>query len=449
LFDLRDSRKTRAIPTHIGSRLAFVGIVVGITWIGDEFPADGQPNFWFGREFFGVPIQYPLFILLVLLLVPFTTGVQKVSGLARMRVHRLAVWVTITWFALALALAYAILSQAPEPFADWRNLVVAGVATGFSLRWLSRQVWRSEAVLDLAIGYGLVAVAVLSNWLAGGGQALFDQITPVFYWPALFMTLFASLVLSSAWLGGLKTLDATRRLGVPIGAIASSLVVALSFRRSFWLAWVVGMVVVAIFARRNGRLPMRRTGILVGCFVLVAWIAIAAYGADVLSERLASFYPTSESIYSSTNQDHIDDIGEGFLQVRSNPILGIGMGRTYETPSLVGWKEISFEVHNALVQVWLKFGLLGLVAYLGFHWSWIRASLNVAVRGRTMCAAHAGVGAYLIAQFVGTLTQTWVYGRFQMGIHLGVVLACLLVTPSYLPSAASRRILRATSVGSS
>jgi hypothetical protein len=426
-----------------------VGIVVGVTWIGDEFPADGQPNFWFGRELLGIPIQYPLFILLVLLLAPYTTGARKVSGLARLRIHRLSAWVTVTWFALALALAYAIFSQAPEPFADWRNLVVLGIATGFSLRWLGRQEWRSEAVLDLGIGYGVVAVVVLANWLMGGGHELFDQVTPVFYWPALFMTLFSALVLSSAWLGGLNTLDSTRRLGVPMGAIASSLVIALSFRRSFWLAWLVGMIVVATFAKRAGRLPLRRTVILVGFSVLVVWIAVAAFGADVLSERLASFYPTSESIYSATNQDHIDDIGEGLSQIKSSPILGIGMGRTYETPSLVGWKETSFEVHNALVQVWLKFGMFGLIAYLGFHWSWIRASLKVAVTDPTVRAAHAGVGAYLIGQLVGTLTQTWVYGRFQMGIHLGVLLACLLVTPSYLTSDASRRIRPATSVGAS
>ena len=89
-----------------------------------------------------------------------------------------------------------------------------------------------------------------------------------------------------------------------------------------------------------------------------------------------SFSPTSESVYSTTNQDHLNDLLEAWEEIRASPIVGLGIGRFYETPLLTPWKETSFEVHNALLQVWLKFGLIGLIAFLGFHLAWGRASLE-------------------------------------------------------------------------
>lgn len=436
----------RAIPFDTLSRVAFVGLTLSVTSIGREFPEDGLSSFWFGRTFFSMPLHYPLFFLFLALLLPYAISGRSASGPARFRAHGMWNWVMVSCGALVLAIGYAIISQVPEPFVDWRNLVALALACAFALRWLSGRVWRVEAVLDLAIGYGIVAVIFLIRWLAGIGEYLFDVLIPVFYWPALFMILFASLVLVSTWLAGIRHLDRLRRIGVMVGGLAATLVIALSFRRSFWLGWVVGMVVVVATSIRAGHLRSRKAFLLVTLIVLAGAVAFAAFGAEAFTARLASIAPGSETAYSATNQDHVNDLIEALNQIEKSPILGLGIGQFYDTPLLATWKEESFEVHNSLLHAWVKFGLLGLVAFLGFHFSWVRASLRVADPDPTLRAAHAGVAAYVVGQLANTFTQTWVYGRFQMAVHLGVVLACLLVAPSKRPLKKSM-ILSATSRG--
>ena len=170
-------------------------------------------------------------------------------------------WVLVSGAALVLALLHAIISQAPEPFADWRNLVMLALTVGITLRWLASRTWVSGVLIDLAIGYTAVATISLVTWLLGGGITVFGQATPIFYWPTLFMVLFSSLVLTSSWLSGLAQVGRGRSTLIWVGAVVSTLVIALSFRRSFWLAWIVGMTVLGVnsFRARSLKLATRRS----------------------------------------------------------------------------------------------------------------------------------------------------------------------------------------------
>src|SRR5439155_5279924 len=80
----------------------------------------------------------------------------------------------------------------------------------------------------------------------------------------------------------------------------------------------------------------------------------------------------SSSPYATTNEDHVGDVLDAFDQVKSHPILGIGLGRAYKTYRISEWKTESVEVHNGLLHVWVFYGLLGLLAYLLFHSSLFR-----------------------------------------------------------------------------
>ena len=68
---------------HWLERGLFVSLVLGITWLGEEFPVDGAANLWYGESVLGVPLHYPLYAGLILLLAPFATGRLKVGGESR------------------------------------------------------------------------------------------------------------------------------------------------------------------------------------------------------------------------------------------------------------------------------------------------------------------------------------------------------------------------------
>jgi len=138
---------------------------------------------------------------------------------------------------------------------------------------------------------------------------------------------------------------------------------------------------------------------------------------------------------------------DAWEQVHQRPLLGIGLGRSFQTTRIQEWKEESVMVHNAPLHVWLKYGLLGLVCYVWFHaamfrglWQRLQAH-NSKARARftyqpesgpveTMPfhqSSHAFLVAalcYLAAQFVVSLGFTpWPYSSLQSATLIAFILA--------------------------
>jgi O-antigen ligase len=151
-----------------------------------------------------------------------------------------------------------------------------------------------------------------------------------------------------------------------------------------------------------------------------------AFGAETFTDRLASFLPGSQSSFSATNTDHINDIIDAYHAGRDNILLGLGMGHYYETTLITRWKTESFEVHNAVVQAWLKFGLLGAIAYVAFHFRWALAALRAPVSDDAERHSLVAVGIYIGAEFVSMLSATWPYNSFQQAVHHGLLLGAVL-----------------------
>lgn len=439
-------------------RLGFLVIVLLGTFVGNEFPADGPASPWFVNEVFGVPLHYPLFAGALLLLAPYILAAPRISVSERLRAVGLWPWTVMAWGVLAITIALALLGGAPELFADWRNLVAVAVTAIAAAKWLSARWWRAWALTDMAVAYGLAGIPYLVRWAIGSGTRLYDVSISVFFGPTLFMSIFASIVTLATWLTGHR-LPRWYAWLVRLAAVSSSLVVVLSFRRSFWLGWTLGVAgVIAYVLRRRQASPAR----LISTSAAVVVIGIAAFvatGTDAVIERLASFLPSETNEYSTTNEDHVNDLIDALGVISNEPIFGLGIGRYYETSLIADWKETSFEVHNTVLHVWLKFGLLGAVAYLGFHYRWARGMWNAGidalpvrkgdagpVASAAQPAAHTGTAIYLTAQFVATMAGTWPYGSFQMSLHHAFLLAAFLaVAPNLAPRlrTATRRPRRA------
>ena len=98
-------------------------------------------------------------------------------------------------------------------------------------------------------------------------------------------------------------------------------------------------------------------------------------------------------------------------QVHRHPVMGIGLGRSFQTQRIRDWKEESVMVHNAPLHVWLKYGLMGLVCYVWFHvalFRWLDQRLRAppgvepAARlcGRKSAEASEGSAAFGTAEAV-------------------------------------------------
>jgi hypothetical protein len=430
----------RSLPLE---RYVFAGLTVLVTFVGQESGSGGGVSFWFGPQFRGIPVVYPAVVGLLGILFMFLGRPAVFPIIPRLKSLGLWAWVVGGWAALALAIAVAIVTGAPDLFADWRNFVLTILVILVIAPWLSEKEWKRQALGDLVIAYGVAGVFLLVRWLLGGGDVIFDQRVTVFYWPHLFVMTFAAvagamMVLatigaspasSEASRGAMSRPWSARSSWVLGSSVVCTLVIMLSFRRSFWLAWAVGMFVVLVIAWNRRQLTSRNV-MAVGVTVTIGFVALfVAMGTEAVLDRFESFLPSSSGDYSATNEDHVNDVVEAFRAISDEPILGVGIGRTYPTPSLAHWKVRSFEVHNAVVHAWLKFGIVGMIVFLGFHLQWIRSLLRP-VQDLEFDAVRAGLAAYIISQFANTLVQTWVYGRVQMAIHMGVLLAVVLANVS-------------------
>lgn len=414
-----------AAPSYAGKRAAFVAVIVLWTAVGQEF-AEGGWRAWFGPEIMSIPAHYFYLAGTFLLLAPYLLAAPRWSLASALRRMRLLGWVAVGWLALVIALLLAILSAAPNPFADWRNLALTALVAALAGRWLHAQPWHRNALTDLAVGFGLVSAAHLGVFVAGGGASVLGVRTPVFYGPLLYMAVFASITLIFSWtIFAQAKFSPLESLLVRVGAISSSMLVILSFRRSFWMAWAVGMVGVAyIWFRSRTKNPK---GALTLGVILIAGLvtAFTSLGTDNIATRLESFLPGADNEFAATNEDHVNDLVDAWRVITVEPVFGYGIGRVYPTELIAEWKTESFEVHNAILHVWLKYGVLGAIAYLGFHVGWIRAAWRA---GR-----YGGVGvlmalaAYLAAELTATMVGTWPYGSTHMSVFHGVLLACTAV----------------------
>lgn len=409
-----------------GSRLSlseavFLGLVTLVIWVGNETSAAGVVSPWFRSSIFGVPLQYLLFATLVILVLPYIVTTQRFALIGRLKKSGLWFWVVLAWIAVSLALALGLLRGVPELFADWRNLAVAAVVTVVASKWVATQNWRHLAVIDLAITLGILSVPLMIAYATGSGSTVGGVRTTVFDGTTLYLASFAAiaaiwhLLVDSEWLGTLRVAL------LSVAAIAGSLVVLLSLRRSFWLVWAIGLATVLISYFRTRQVSRIRLYLAFFPAILVMVGAFAWLGTETVIDRLESFSPESTGRFSATNEDHVNDLIDAWRIIERDPILGFGIGQTYETELISDWKLESFEVHNAVLHVWLKFGLIGAVAYVGFHFAWARYAL------RMPPSAGVPIGAFVIGVMVATMAGTWPYGRFQLAVFFGIILALTLV----------------------
>ncbi len=213
------------------------------------------------------------------------------------------------------------------------------------------------------------------------------------------------------------------------------LCLALSLRRSFWLgtAAAVPVVLVVTMSRFGKRLLVPAAVVLAA----VLWISISSgfvtdnqpqtSGGSVV-QRLASLNP-SKLTSNPEDRYRLDERKNVLAEIRASPLVGLGMA--------VPWQErypLSVEatggrlyVHMAVLWYWLKLGVLGVIAYIGYMLTGIVVGIQVFRRHRDprIRIAGAGAAAALVGLVVVEATATFLGTDLRLTMLIGCVVGLL------------------------
>lgn len=150
--------------------------------------------------------------------------------------------------------------------------------------------------------------------------------------------------------------------------------IILTYNRSYWVAAVLGITLLLLITATENR--MRLVAMLM-IVVIFGGSILAMFGGtegklgttvDAVSHRFTSLFAGKELSRSGPVDDRRLENEYALAQIKSHPLLGIGLGNDYR-PEIYGPEDtLTYYVHNAYF--WLLTDL-GIIGFLLFFWFYI------------------------------------------------------------------------------
>lgn len=206
------------------------------------------------------------------------------------------------------------------------------------------------------------------------------------------------------------------RLFCIIASFALGIGLVFGFSRSAWVTTIFSLSMLWILSGRQ--LKMRLTIISVTA-VVIAVIGSIALGtmapgsagskfSSGMTKRFVSIFSRS-TLRDAGIQARIDENRDTLAQIRRNPVFGIGVGRPIRYSMWVnpinGQQGFypSYAIHNSYLELWLIYGLLGVISFAWLSITFLIRSLLLYIRTqnplRKMLALSffAGYIAYMLS----------------------------------------------------
>jgi hypothetical protein len=327
--------------------------------------------------------------------------------------------------------------------------MVAGAVTGHA----AGESWRSVVLLENVLSYllllpiaivnleidrrqvgvllgGLMALALVKAVLglievAGHyGQSIEGSSTLTYYEPAANWLIMIALLAIFAAVVARARPPLWMLLGSPL-LIAS---IVLSYRRSFWIAAVLGILLILLLGISTvGRRMLLPTGLVTVLAILL--LGSINFQAQLpVVKRVESLAP-SQLTTNVEDRYRLDERANVLGELGRHPITGIGLGIPWQAtvqPLSVEHEEGRQYVHFAALWYWLKLGILGIFAYVLFlagvallAWRVWRRSHEPMLRAfglASLCAIVGLVAIETTASFTGIDPRFTVLFSAQVGL---------------------------------
>lgn len=228
----------------------------------------------------------------------------------------------------------------------------------------------------------LIALMMLAQFMVGPSISLIDKSdlwgsgeVIRFYNPGTtavyltFMVLLCGVAIQS---------DDHRRYLRYLLIIVLSLALLLTLGRNlvFSTAISLGVLVILLGKRHLSRLVVSPILIAAIASGILVTFQLLGMGGDFLRyltsyvDRISHLFTAGVLSPEETGVWRWKEILYAWPKLMDNPILGVGLYTPYRPPFYVGENLIRF-IHNAYLFLWLKTGLLGLIAFLGLSYRFL------------------------------------------------------------------------------
>lgn len=289
----------------------------------------------------------------------------------------------------------------------------------------------------LAIGAGLATFKGVSGIyaaFAGLGSTVESEtisyLNPV---PNLTMLIFVLGVVAAL----------VRRVKVPgwmlAGAPIAFLALVVSYRRSFWIAGALTLIVVIIIAsRRRGRAVLAIGAVALALAVVGAIAVGSSEGPQSKSPLVQRAQTLSPGSFGSNRGDRyrMDERKNVLQNIREHPLTGIGLGVSWEVHYPLAESHDRRYAHVAFLWFWLAFGPLGAIAYAFLLFSALWTAVRLWRRHPDPVIQVGAIAAFggVLALAIVELTATFTSIEPRTSILLGAILGWLVAAWRDLPS---------------
>ena len=186
---------------------------------------------------------------------------------------------------------------------------------------------------------------------------------------------------------------------------------ALSLRRSFWIAGGLAILLVILLSSRT---PGRRIAVVVGLLLAAAiWtLSVQPLQADAPIVKRARSLEPSKVEENAQDRYRIDELRNVTAEIRRQPVTGLGLGGQWTATHPLGVEHENGRSYTHVVALWwwMKLGILGVLAYLAVMASFLAMSWQVWRRSSDPLfsavglAVLCGVLALAVVETVGSFT---------------------------------------------
>lgn len=214
-----------------------------------------------------------------------------------------------------------------------------------------------------------------------------------------------------------------------LSLISSTYILIGASRRYLWGEFVTAAGMLLFFHYWFNKTNANKKIILTCLILLFVFSAIFVIGPDRLADNpmigrfitiLSLISPEFDSEYGYS-AGHLDEIIDGWHNVKNHWLLGISPYGTslMERDKTKGWQSAVF-VHNAYLQVWLVYGLLGFVLFVYLYYKAVQLGYIVFFRLKN------AAGIILITFMASQLVKNIVWPTAIMVINLTIMYIFLI-----------------------